>query len=423
MRKSYTFLPEEDFVSKALQFAERYDHVVYLNPNSYQYPHSPFKHILAFGAYKRLIPALGNNFELLKSFLEEQKDWVFGYFSYDLKNETEALSSANDDFVRFPLLSFFVPCHLIFIHADKIEIQSVDRPEELYQKIQQEILSGSDDKSAINIEQKISRESYLEKIKQLQQHILEGDLYEINFCMEYFAKNVHLFPLLFYQKLNAYSPMPFSCFLKAEHHYLMCASPERFLKKEGQKIISQPIKGTIRRDPDLQKDLLYKDLLINNPKERAENIMIVDLVRNDLSHNAVPGSVEAEELCAVYTFPLVHQMISTVVAEIAPEVHPVDVIRDAFPMGSMTGAPKVRAMELIEKFEETKRGIFSGAVGYFSPQLDFDFNVVIRSIMYNAENMYLSFQSGSAITFYSEAEKEYEECAVKTKAIRKILQS
>jgi para-aminobenzoate synthetase component I len=422
VRKSYSFLPEQDFIPKALQFAERETHVVYLNPNSYQYPYSPFKHVLAFGAYETLSLSPENNFEALKNFLLKHKEWVFGYFSYDLKNEIEELTSNNVDSVQFPLICFFIPKHLIFIGEERIEIQSVENPEGLYKTIQAEKIIPISARTPIIVNQKISREEYIAKIKRLQQHILEGDIYEVNFCMEYFATDVTIHPLSTFHQLNRLSPMPFAAFLKVGNRYLICASPERFLKKEGQKIISQPIKGTAKREADLQKDLESKNSLHHSEKEKAENIMIVDLVRNDLSHNAIPGTVVAEELCAVYTFPSVHQMISTVVGRADTTVHSVDIIRDAFPMGSMTGAPKVKAMKLIEEFEETKRGIFSGAVGYFSPEGDFDFNVVIRSILYNADNKYLSFQAGSAITFYSDAEKEYEECAVKTAAIRNILQ-
>jgi para-aminobenzoate synthetase component 1 len=203
--------------------------------------------------------------------------------------------------------------------------------------------------------------------------------------------------------------------------FLLSASPERFIKKVGKKIISQPIKGTARRGANEEEDKQIKHHLFNDPKERAENIMIVDLVRNDLSRTADKGSVIVEELCGIYTFPQVHQMISTVVSELREDVHFIEAIRQCFPMGSMTGAPKVRAMKLIEKYESTKRGLFSGAVGYITPEGDFDFNVVIRSILYNARNHYLSFMVGGAITMQAEAEKEYEECMLKAKAIMRVL--
>ncbi len=421
MRKTFSFAPETDFINKALQLANRESHVVYLNPNSYNYPYGAFLHVLAFGVYKELKEVSKNNFDTLQNFLDHNKDWTFGYLSYDLKNETEQLISTNSDGINFPLLNFFIPKHLIFIKENNYEIVSVENPEDLYLLIQKEQLLKPLTPSNVVLQQKISKESYLHKIKSIQHLILRGDLYETNFCQEYFADNAGLEPLSSYHRLNEISPMPFSCYLKVNQRYLICASPERFLKKEKQKLISQPIKGTAKRDPNLEKDAEIRSAMEKSPKERSENIMIVDLVRNDLSKSAKAGSVQAEEICGLYSFPKVHQMISTITAELSSSVHPVEAIKHAFPMGSMTGAPKLRAMQIIEEYEESARGLFSGAVGYFTPEMDFDFNVVIRSILYNGETKYLSFQAGSAITYYADAEKEYEECEVKTAAIRAVL--
>jgi para-aminobenzoate synthetase component 1 len=243
----------------------------------------------------------------------------------------------------------------------------------------------------------------------------------MNFCQEFFVENLEINPLETYSKLIEISPTPFSVFYKNENKYLISASPERFLKKIGTKIISQPIKGTIKRGENAEIDLQLRTQLECDEKERSENIMIVDLVRNDLSKTAKQASVKVEELCGIYSFKQVHQMISTISSEIDQETHFVDVIKSMFPMGSMTGAPKIEAMKLIEKFEKTKRGLYSGAVGYINPQGDFDFNVVIRSILYNLDKKYLSFSVGSAITAKSIAESEYDECLLKTEAIKKVL--
>ena len=423
MRKSHSFIPEKDFIKKALQFANKESHVVYLNPNSYTYPYQAFRHVLAFGVLKALKEIPLHNFDTLKTFVDNNNDWTFGYFSYDLKNELEQITTKNSDRVNFPLINFFIPKHLIFFHENHAEIISVENPEALFSLIQKEALKNTSPLSTkIVIQQKISKEIYLKKVKSIQTLILKGVLYETNFCQEYFAENILLEPLSAYHKLNEISPMPFSCYVKTNQHYLICASPERFIKKEKQKLISQPIKGTAKRDLDPEKDAVIRSVLETSQKERSENIMIVDLVRNDLSRSAKSGSVEVEELCGIHTFPKVHQMISTITAELDSAIHPVEAIKRAFPMGSMTGAPKVRAMELIEEYEETARGLFSGAVGYFSPEMDFDFNVVIRSILYNEATRYLSFQAGSAITYYADPEKEYEECEVKTVAIREVLE-
>jgi para-aminobenzoate synthetase component 1 len=280
----------------------------------------------------------------------------------------------------------------------------------------------SGDASNIKIQQRISKESYIEKVSKMLEHIHHGDIYEANFCMEFYSEHAQINPLEIYQKLNKISEPPFAVYFKNSHNFLMSASPERYLKKEGTKVISQPIKGTSRRNLDPILDEQSKMDLENNPKERAENIMIVDLVRNDLSRTATKGSVEVEELCKIYTFKQVHQMISTVVSQVEITTSPVEILKTTFPMGSMTGAPKISAMQIIEKLEETKRGLYSGAVGYFTPEGDFDLNVVIRSVLYNAENQYLSFSVGSAITSEATPEGEYEECLLKAKAMFEVLQ-
>ena len=253
------------------------------------------------------------------------------------------------------------------------------------------------------------------------EHIHRGDIYEANFCQEFYAKDCEIEPYHVFKDLNKISEPPFAVFFKNEERYLLSASPERYLRKEGSKIISQPIKGTAKRLLSPIDDEKIAHDLMRDEKERAENVMIVDLVRNDLSKSSQKGSVRVEELCKVYTFKQVHQLISTIVSELKDDFHPVDVIKDTFPMGSMTGAPKLSAMEIMEELEETKRGLYSGTVGYFTPDGDFDFNVVIRSILYNALERYVSLSVGSAITAKSSPEREYEECLLKAKAMKYVL--
>jgi len=254
-------------------------------------------------------------------------------------------------------------------------------------------------------------------------HIHRGDIYEANFCQEFYAENTEINPLDTYLNLNHISQPPFATFLKCGDKYVLSASPERYITKEQQTIISQPIKGTAKRSKNRQEDELLKFNLLTDEKERSENIMIVDLVRNDLSKTAIKGSVTVEELCKIYSFDQVHQMISTVTSKIDTETHPVDVIKSTFPMGSMTGAPKISAMKIIEDLEETKRGLYSGTIGYFKPNGDFDFNVVIRTILYNETKKYVSYSVGGAITAKSNPLKEYEECLVKAKAMRTVLEN
>ena len=254
-------------------------------------------------------------------------------------------------------------------------------------------------------------------------HIQRGDIYEANFCQEFYSENCRINPLETFNKLNNISKPPFATFLKIEDKYLMSATPERYIKKDGCKVISQPIKGTEKRSDNKKEDQQLALELSNDEKERSENIMIVDLVRNDLSHTAKRGTVKVEELCKVYTFMQVHQMISTITSEVDEDISPIEILKTTFPMGSMTGAPKISAMKIIEELEETKRGLYSGSVGYFKQNGDFDFNVIIRSILYNATKQYISYSVGSAITVKSNPLKEYEECLVKAKAMRQVLES
>ena len=271
------------------------------------------------------------------------------------------------------------------------------------------------------LQARLDRSQYIRAVKHLQAHILRGDCYEVNFCRENYMEDAGVYPPALFTQLNALSPAPFAAYYRLNNRYLLCSSPERFLQRTGNTVISQPIKGTSKKDPDPATDERLRQELLDNPKERAENIMVVDLVRNDLSHTAVRGSVQVAELCGIYTFAQVHQMISTVTATLAPGTRLTAVLQHAFPMGSMTGAPKIRVMQLIEQYEQTRRGLYSGALGYITPEGNFDFNVVIRSILYNAENRYLSFQTGSAITFYSDPAKEWEECLLKAQAMNKVL--
>jgi para-aminobenzoate synthetase component 1 len=277
------------------------------------------------------------------------------------------------------------------------------------------------DRKDVKIHKRISKKQYLQQLDVILKHIHRGDIYEVNFCQELYAEGAKINPMEVYNHLNKISKPPFAGFLKIGDKYLLSASPERFVKKEGNKIISQPIKGTAKRLANKKADKQLAMALSLDEKERSENIMIVDLVRNDLSKTAIKGSVKVEELCKVYSFAQVHQLISTVTSQIHKNLDSVDVIKSLFPMGSMTGAPKLSAMKIIEATETTKRGLYSGAVGYFTPEDDFDFNVIIRSILYNESQQYLSYSVGGAITSKSNPEKEYQECLLKAIAMKRAL--
>ncbi|TDD95482.1 anthranilate synthase component I family protein [Flavobacterium cellulosilyticum] len=413
------------FKQLLLSWAHHYREVIFMDSNDYPQKYSSYDCILAIDAFTTIKTDCFNAFEDLKQYQQKNKDWLFGYLSYDLKNDIEALNSANFDGLQFSDLFFFQPKKLFLLKGNELEIQYLrmcdDEIEEDFEKISTECSVLSIRSSTIDIKQRISKEKYLEKASKILDYIHRGDIYEANFCMEFFAENAIINPLDKFIKLNEISKSPFAVYLKNNTQFLLSASPERYLKKEGENLISQPIKGTAKRFIDAFDDEKSKNKLALDPKERSENIMISDLVRNDLSKTAQKGSVNVEELCGIYSFEQVHQMISTITAKLDSQYTVVDAIKASFPMGSMTGTPKVSVMKIIEELEETKRGLYSGAVGYFTPNGDFDFNVVIRSILYNQKNKYISFSVGSAITSLSIPENEYEECLLKAKAMLEVL--
>jgi para-aminobenzoate synthetase component 1 len=427
---SYTVDDAQKFKVSLLQWAQKFYEIVWLDGNEHAQKYSSFDAILAVDAITAIKTDANNAFEDLKVYQKESKDWLFGYLSYDLKNDIEQLISKNYDGLKFPDLYFFQPKKIIKIQGKKVEfnyLQMVaDEIENDFKVIlalkSNDDLEVSKNEKLMPIKMRIFKDEYFKQVSKMLAHIHRGDLYEANFCQEFYIENQTINPFKVYQKLNSISKAPFASFLKINDQYLLCASPERYLKKQGIKVISQPIKGTAKRSKNKQEDNQLKVDLANNEKERAENIMIVDLVRNDLSRHALKGSVRVEELCKIYTFEQVHQMISTVITEVEADTNPIDIIKSTFPMGSMTGAPKVSAMNIIEDLEAFKRGLYSGAVGYFSPENDFDFNVVIRSILYNASKPYISFAVGSAITAKATPEHEYQECLLKAKAMREVLE-
>lgn len=413
------------FKKQLLQWVNQYKEVVYLDSNNHKNNHTVYDCLVAIEAFTCIKTDSHNAFKDLNDYQKITKDWLFGYLSYDLKNDVENVTSTNLDELQFPELFFFQPKKIISIQNNKVSFSYLllceEEINEDYQNITNtQLIQPKHEK--VNLQQRINKQNYLEKVSAIQKQIQQGVIYEANFCMEFFSENSIINPLSVYQSLTAISTPPFSVYLKNNNHYLLSASPERYLQKRETTVISQPIKGTAKRGKNKEQDRALKEKLKNNPKEKAENIMIVDLVRNDLSKTATKGSVTVTELCKIYTFEQVHQMISTIQSTVLPTTSPVEILQTTFPMGSMTGAPKKSAIEIIEQQEVTKRSLYSGAVGYFTPTGNFDFNVVIRSILYNKQKKYLSFSVGSAITINAIAEDEYKECLVKAKAMLQVLQ-
>ncbi len=424
--KSFPLNSHSPIKHRMLAWAQRFDEVVWLDGNEYKLKYSSYRAVLAVEAFTAIKTSGRESFDRLEEYQMATADWLFGFLGYDLKNDVENLSSHNFDGLDFPDMYFFQPKRIFLLLDDRVEVHYLnlvaDEIDDDWQQILQTIPIEGNRGAGLQMQPRTTKDEYLLQVQQMLKHIHRGDIYEVNLCQEFYCTNAQIDPLQSFTYLNSISAPPFAAFLKLESLFALCASPERFVKRKDATVISQPIKGTARRSPDAEEDKLIAMELGKDRKERSENIMIVDLVRNDLSRFAEKGSVFVEELCGVYSFPQVHQLISTVSCQVSKGISPVEILRNTFPMGSMTGAPKVSAMRLIESVEDAKRGLYSGSIGYFDPQGNFDFNVVIRSILYNSRKNYVSFSVGGAITHQSDPEKEYLECLLKAKAMRQVLE-
>ena len=408
--------------AKVLNWLKQFSTFCFLDSNGYDCRYSHYQMLAGVGIARHFTASGINTLPQLQRFINQKKSWLFGHLSYELPTTERLYATEHTDKLLFADATFFEPQIVLQLNGDTITIIA-DDPDATFDTIIASPTTGTyDNIPRINVSSSIDRQEYMNIIDRLQQHIHRGDCYEINYCFDFFAENVTTNPFVLYQLLNTVSPNPFAALYRTDEKWLLCASPERFLQKKGSKLISQPIKGTLPRNAASGSALsAEQQSLLNSDKEKAENVMVVDLVRNDLSRVCRHGSVQVEELFGIYSYPQVHQMISTVSGILPDDADFEKIINATFPMGSMTGAPKIRVMQLIEEYEKKKRGIFSGTVGYITPEGDFDLNVVIRSIMYNQSTQYLSYMAGSGITVYANAEKEWEECLLKAAAIRKIL--
>ncbi len=429
MRKyiSFDILDMAAFKRKLVLYCANFEYsAVYDSCNYYKHQESTVKyHSFDFLIGLGHIDRVEGDFDEVQRYHSNHNDWLCGYWSYDLKNKLENLTSHNDDGLNFPEAVFFRPRYLITCLENTCSvayIPAISHKNDIHDLIKAITTLKEDTDLGVELRftPRVSEKKYGEAVKSVLHHIQQGDIYEMNYCMEFYCDKAHINPYTCYNALIEISPTPFASFFKVGDKFALCASPERYLKKEGDKIISQPIKGTAKRSRIIKVDAKIKEELASSMKERSENIMIVDLVRNDLARVAAQGSVKVEELCGIYPFAQVFQMISTVTTQLNPDKRGIDAIKASFPAGSMTGAPKIRAMKLIEKYEITKRGLYSGAIGYFKPDGDFDFNVVIRTLLYDATTQFLSFMVGSAITEKSIPHIEYAECLLKAKAILQL---
>ena len=422
-KKTYTVSNLHKFKSNLLDYLRPHKCFCFLDSND-SCSEESFDFLAAFQPKEQLL-TFQDPFEDLQKMINSSQDWLFGYLSYDLKNKIEKLNSTNEDHLAFPDIHFFIPSILIMVKDKRVDFfyessYSSQEIDDLYDQICASSFS-TESIPKIKVKPKVDKQDYIRNINTIKKHLQAGDIYEMNYCQEFYADNIDLDPFILFENLNRVARAPFSSLYRINGNFCLCASPERYLKKEGNEITSQPIKGTIKRIKNHNLDLENKNKLLNSAKDISENIMIVDLVRNDLSRIAAKATVHVTELASLYSYENVHHLVSTIKCDVDKKYNIVDVIKATFPMGSMTGAPKIRAMELIEEFENTLRGIYSGSVGYISPEQDFDFNVVIRSLFYNQKNQYLSFMVGGAITIESDPESEYQECLVKAQSILKVL--
>ena len=417
--KSYSLKNKDLFVKKIVNFSSDQSHFTLLNSND---NFDDYELIIAYGA-ESFLQSSKNSLKKIDKYIDKVNDWIFGYLSYDLKNEIENLTDLNKDVFNLPNLYFYQPKVIWLIKDEKAEIYSLNEKNlnEDWDHINSINYKDCTEKSSVDLITRTSKQEYIRKIKNIKKRILQGDCYEMNYCFDMYSKNKTINPYKTYIKLNDYTRSPMSTFFKLNQLYLLSSSPERFIKRINRKIISQPIKGTAKRGLDSKEDEKIKNTLLSSPKELSENHMIVDLVRNDLSRVAEKGSVKVKNLNKLNTFKRVHQLISTIEAEIAVNTKFSKIISGMFPMGSMTGAPKIESMNIIDEYESTKRGLYSGSIGYIKPNKDFDFNVVIRSIIYDKLLKEINVSVGSAITFKSDPESEFEECLLKAEPMIKSL--
>ncbi len=397
-----------------LAFTEAFETCNYYDSNEINSPlnYDRFECLAAFGCIEKV----KGNFQQICHQIESEKRWVMGYFAYEISEKFNKNTKVEDR-----ENGCYIPEIIVAIKRQSKVLEFINNgiPDILFDQYVEQF-KNSGIRSSVEHDLPLTflpctpKSTYIENVEAIKKQIIEGDFYEINYCQKFIYEGLLSQPLKTFEALNKKSPTPFAAYVKNSSFTLLCTSPERFLFKDQQHLVSQPIKGTNKR---LQNEENEKQIamLKNDEKELAENVMIVDLVRNDLGHVCASGSIKVEELCEVYPFALVNQMISTVSGQLIQNSSFASILTALFPMGSMTGAPKIEVMKNIAIYENEKRGIYSGCIGYKMPNGDFDFNVVIRTIIEDKLNNNVSFHVGGAITYDSDPEKEFEECLLKAK--------
>ena len=384
------------------------------NKNSFSY--------LALFPKKKII---SNNFFEVKKIIESSNERWFGYFSYELCNQFEKISQAKKSYIDLPeicLLNFEL--YFEFDHSKKDVIAHFSDYKYLDEVLKYK--NKSNDNLGFKIKNFFSNftnDIYLKKILDIKKMIENGDFFQMNLTRKFygnFTKNNNQqqnFKL--FENLVKSNPSNYSSFLKLDKNYVISSSPELFLKIDDNIVISRPIKGTIARGKNKTIDAKNKSILKNSVKDRAENLMIVDLVRNDFSRFCSPGSVKINNLFKIDGYKNIYHMSSEIIGKISKNYSGLDALQFCFPPGSMTGAPKVKAMQLISDIEKNKRGLYSGAIGYIEGGTKLNLSVVIRTLIIRGRKF--EFQSGGAITHDSLPNKELKEMFDKSKSIIDLL--
>lgn len=402
---SYTFKSEDikTLKEKVLHFVQESSAFSILDNHQYEIAPSRFELLAGVNVFQTL------NFENI----DNTQDWVMGQFDFEFQPK----------YPQAEYYTSFVPETVIYIakNSTVLIISSYRNPQETLTAILSQNEKEKEYESKARTQAKpvfeIDEHNYIKTVNQIRQDIFEGTYYELNYCVPFVYEVSQLNPLDLYLQQSQINPAPMSGFYRFQNQYIMCSSPERFLSKVDNIIRTQPIKGTSPKSADEEEDLKHKTAMKNSIKERAEHIMIVDLSRNDLAKCSRINTVSVPELFGIYSFPFVHQMISTIQGELLPGLTFSQIWSNTYPMGSMTGAPKNIVVQHIQKYEVQQRKAYSGSLFYKMPNGDFDSNVVIRSFEYDADLQQLAFKVGSAITYDSIADQEWLELQWKSKSM------
>ncbi len=392
----------------------------------------------------------GNPFDVLGKLLEVYQvephpsiplvGGAVGYFSYDLCHFIERLPSTAVDDLEFPdcYLGFY-DVVLVFDHREnrvylvssgfphleegKRRRRAEERLEEMKGKLSEvppfsEDLVANPVAKGIPLRSNFTREEYIRAVATAREYIAAGDIFQVNLSQR-FETDLVVPAYELYRRLRQVNPAPFASYLNFDPVTIVSASPERFLRLQGDQVETRPIKGTRPRGRDPREDASLAQELLQSGKDRAENIMIVDLERNDLGRVCRYGTIKVTELAILETYPTVFHLTSTVAGQLRQDKNCIDLLKATFPGGSITGAPKVRAMEIIDELEPTRRGVYTGSIGYLSFSGDLDLNIVIRTFLIKGDKAY--FQVGGGVIYDSDPEGEYIETLDKAKALIQAL--